>query len=134
MKVRQGFVSNSSSSSFIIAYKGDKPTKEIILKYLGIEENSPLKDFANQLSEFIINKINKERIILSSKEDIIKYQGCDEEDIEDWYGYHLKLINDGFNIVETSVSYNETDDPIENYLGNSYFYVESENLILKTEE
>ena len=40
MKIRDGFVSNSSSSSFIVAYKGKKPTEAQLMESCGIIKDS----------------------------------------------------------------------------------------------
>lgn len=53
MKKRPGFVSNSSSSSFIIIT--DKLDKEALKKKFGLPEGHPLKSFGDSVVEFIIN-------------------------------------------------------------------------------
>ena len=50
MKIRNGFVSNSSSSSFIVASK-IKPTAESLMK--GIDKSSPLYFIAIDISKFL---------------------------------------------------------------------------------
>lgn len=55
MKIRQGFVSNSSSSSFIIAYKGDfdnEKLKALILEKLKVPQDSPLYFIAKEISRY----------------------------------------------------------------------------------
>ena len=48
MKVRSGFVTNSSSTSFIIISKGEL-TQEVIRELLRIPEGSPLQPLADEL-------------------------------------------------------------------------------------
>jgi hypothetical protein len=63
MKIRQGFVSNSSSSSFIIAYKGvfdSEKLKAIILEKLKVPQDSPLYFIAKGISEHFSTADGKE--------------------------------------------------------------------------
>lgn len=53
MKVRQGFVSNSSSSSFILAVKGDL-TKDKLLKAFKVPKDSPMYSVAKDMIDIII--------------------------------------------------------------------------------
>jgi len=62
---RLGFVSNSSSSSFIIGVKGDL-TKEKLLKEFKVPEDSPLFEFIKDLAKVIVK--NSEEISYSSYE------------------------------------------------------------------
>ena len=60
MKVRNGFVSNSSSSSFIVTIKnGEKISKNILMKLFDLDEKSILFNFANELSDWMINNLKE---------------------------------------------------------------------------
>jgi hypothetical protein len=50
MKIRNGFVSNSSSSSFVIVSKKGELTKEKLMKAFDISEKSPLYPFAKEVA------------------------------------------------------------------------------------
>ena len=50
MKTRGGFVSNSSSSSFVFGFK-ERPTKGSILNKLGVAASSPLFSVAEEIAE-----------------------------------------------------------------------------------
>jgi len=83
MKIRTGFVSNSSTSSFVICgYKipEETPHQEIMQKLLGITEND------------IINKMKKEYHY--------KDKDINEEDIKDYCSEWLYDIRSGQNDID----------------------------------
>jgi len=53
MKIRQGFVSNSSSSSFIIGVKGDL-TEEKLMKAFNVPKDSPMYVFAEEIASLML--------------------------------------------------------------------------------
>jgi len=58
MKIRDGFVTNSSSTNFLIIAK-EELTEDYLIKKLGFEANSPIKDAGEQLVNSIIKGIRK---------------------------------------------------------------------------
>jgi len=60
MKIRNGFVSNSSSSSFVIISKNGKLTKEKIMKAFDVNEKSPLYRMAQSLAGEIISSCQEQ--------------------------------------------------------------------------
>jgi len=58
MKIRKGFVSNSSSSSFIIAVKGELTSKKV-LSIFDIKKNSFWKEFAELSSEYLVSRVGQ---------------------------------------------------------------------------
>ncbi len=87
-KTRSGFVSNSSSSSFIIAAKGEL-TKDAVLKALGVPEKSPLFSFADDIADVLMRAKPMKQL-----------------DLEDWGddGTLAKLIKKGMTIYEGDAS------------------------------
>lgn len=60
MRIRSGFVSNSSSTSFLIICKGEL-TEEAFLKLMGISGESPLRPIFVQLFEDVIEQTSVQR-------------------------------------------------------------------------
>ena len=126
MKLRTGFVSNSSSSSFVIWYKDDL-TKENLIKAMGVDKNNPLYFFADDLSNYVITEskdsYNKP---IDTFEELAKDYGFIDyddknpdlteaiEELPEEYNRFKK----GFKMLSLCPSYNEADSAIEYYLGN----------------
>ena len=60
MKVRLGFVSNSSSSSFVIASKKGELTKEKLIKAFGVDKKSLFYKTSVKMSECLFNYSEKQ--------------------------------------------------------------------------
>ena len=92
MKTRQGFVSNSSSSSFIIKTK---------------EENGYVKIKAENFGEVLRTK---EEV----KKHLVEYYDCDVEEWSDYenekYGKYLDIIDSGNIIIIGSIEYGAEED------------------------
>jgi hypothetical protein len=58
MKIRAGFVSNSSSTSFLIISKGSF-TKEQLLRLMGADAKSPMHELFEQLYEELVAGVDK---------------------------------------------------------------------------
>ena len=71
MKIRNGFVSNSSSSSFILGIKKDKKINvDMLIEYFRVPKDSPLFNFVHELVEsFIINVRDSDPLTLESISD-----------------------------------------------------------------
>ncbi len=68
MKTRCGFVSNSSSSSFLIVSRKDL-SKEFLLHSFGISETSPFAHFASSMAQTIMRLARKYDLIEELAED-----------------------------------------------------------------
>jgi len=131
MKIRHGFVSNSSSSSFIIGVKTKQDLSEAALvDALGVPETSALSDFAKELAQFIVNHAEEVTV-----EDMLYNYGIDtldeaiEEDI-----VQAKLLKTGYKVYSLEASYNEYESLMEAFIGNGGLdSVETDAIVFKTQ-
>jgi len=111
MKIRQGFVSNSSSSSFIVKYKGDSLTDA-----LGIDVNSP----AYQLFGSLIEHVEKSDKFKTVK-DYLDWAGYDDEsELSSYEKDRVTAIKDGWTVVlgsGSNESYAASDGFFYSYSG-----------------
>lgn len=127
MKTRTGFVSNSSSSSFIVAVKGNLKTE---LAKLEKKEKKSNGLFSSLISEAVA-------VIETTCEDF------NEQDVLDCYGHDTieefystpegkrikKLQDDGFKVYTGSWS-DDGGEPIEAVLCNTDFNYKSKTLVI----
>ena len=121
MKVRNGFVSNSSSSSFIVAYKGS--LNDELNKAFKLPQNFPIKNL--NVTKLFENNTNEK---FETVEEYLKFVE------EDWDidSEIPSLIKEGFNVIYGSFS-SESGDSLEYFLCESDINYKSENLIIKKE-
>lgn len=112
MKYRGGFVSNSSSSSFIIGYKGNldgKKLKKAIVEALKVPKDSPLYFIADEFANL--------------------FSGGTAYDREDWDDADAeKLIKKGFNVIIGSAD--DQGEPIEAMLCDIDLNYKSPDLVI----
>lgn len=99
MKVRKGFVSNSSSSSFVIAVDSEEDIKNLKIT---VEV-----DLTNYIDDYPSG-------ILKTKEDVMKYAEenyLSEKDVKEM----LDVIKRGKVVIAGSFA-SDSDDSVENYL------------------
>jgi hypothetical protein len=132
MKVRNGFVSNSSSSSFMIVSKNGELTEEKIIKAFDVKEGTPLYVLSKGISTDIIRNSEK-----YSREDFIneytwksmtdeEFEEEFEEDYPEEYELFEKSKTDGWNIYFGSAD--SYDEPI---LCELELFYEDEDIIIK---
>ena len=84
MKIRYGFVSNSSSSSFVIAVPKGTDIKAEIEKNFSLPKNHPLTNIANDVIKQILNDINIDpRNKIKNLKDFKDEFGYEDEDYEE---------------------------------------------------
>ncbi len=108
MKIRNGFVSNSSSSSFIVAATGEpiKAVMEVDLSTLATKITTKKELDSKVISEYGWSKAKIKEIFE------------DDEWLEENYNKALEALEQGKVVYWGQASYNETDDPIEFMIGN----------------
>ena len=88
MKIRNGFVSNSSSSSFLIISKNGELTKDMLMTAFAISEKSPLYPMAKQMADEMVNSCEEYTV-----EDYMdNYMGYTEEEYKENYPEQYETI------------------------------------------
>ena len=129
MKARLGFVSNSSSSSFIIGSKREL-SKEDIAWALGIHKVKNQKLAYNILSKIVETLFDN--LDEQSVEDRAKEYGESVEEHMKGYGLNKQQIKKYKNFYTGAVS-NDSNNPIEVMLVDLDLDYEDENIITKKE-
>ena len=130
MKIRSGFVSNSSSSSFIIAFKGDKKQlKSRLTTIFKLPDDYPLHQLVDGISETIFKCIEEGyRAGITGTKEYLAYiedEGNDPDDDQ------IALIDKGFTLYPGSFSSEEYG--IEETLCETDIDYVSDDLIIKHE-
>jgi len=125
MKIRHGFVSNSSSSSFVCAIDDEQVPLGFDLR-INIERyTEELISTEDELKEYIMERYDEGH----KNRKTGQYEFCEtyDEYAEKYpkgravkmYNEWVKKLEDGKKIAVVWASYNQTDDPVELLLGNS---------------
>lgn len=125
MKIRNGFVSNSSSSSFIIGCSGDL-TKEKLLEALKVPFESPLYGFVGTVADYIVTNAKK-----FSKQGYLEWVGMEGVDGWDIPKDIQDIFNKGMTLYIGDAS--NDGDYLENMICGLDLQIKSENMVLLKE-
>lgn len=131
MKIRTGFVSNSSSSSYIIGVKGEfdeDRLKDVLIKLFAVPEESMMHPFSVECANTLSRGLSR---LGNTPEELMKALYIDREDMEsigwkplfDW-------VSQGFTLFDGSVS-DEGGDAMEYWLTYQDINYESETLVIR---
>ncbi|MHC6202384.1 hypothetical protein ACYULU_04225 [Breznakiellaceae bacterium SP9] len=122
-KFRMGFCSNSSSSSFVIFFKGDKKQLAERLKpIMEVPKDHCLHGIAKEASEVLINCIDEEYV---APEAVKEHWNPDQE------SEFIEKIQDGFHVFTGAFS--DTNGSIEDLFCNEGLHYTSNDLIIECE-
>lgn len=127
MKIRRGYVSNSSSSSFIIALYDKKLSSDALLEAFQVSEESPLYVIAKEMAQVMTNKAQ-----VYDEEEILYnfgYSSLDEA-IKDG-NKHAILLSKGFSVYGGYAS--DDDGGVEAMVCNTKINFESDTLVIQSE-
>ena len=133
MKIRNGFVSNSSSSSFIVGFKkglSNKEKEQLLLKKMGINENSFFYNIAKEITGCIINSN-----FIKNKEKLLEEFGYDSfeemEELESWTtNAFLKCEEKNFDIYTGSAG-NDSEDTGEILLCDMEWNIDDNDIFIQ---
>lgn len=127
MKTRHGFVSNSSSSSFIVATKPGV-TESQLVELLKVPKDSPLRFVAEEIASLIMRQNS-----MTPKEAISEYEEDYGEAISESVNYDIieKAIKKDMEIRQGSVA--DDGEPIEAMFCDMGMEYEDDNIIIRKE-
>jgi hypothetical protein len=104
MKIRNGFVSNSSSSSFLIISKNGKLTKDMLMKSFGVEKGAVLYKFAEDMAKEMID--SSEEYTIEKYKKNYGWEDMTDEEFKEQYPDKYELLKEveknGWKIYEGS--------------------------------
>jgi len=136
MKIRNGFVSNSSSSSFVVGFpkglsKSEK--KKILFDKMGVDKNSFFIIAAEEISKCILDSEH-----VKGEKGMLEYYGYDTmesfaEDYEWEYNTIKKALDKGFDLYLGSAT-NEGYEIGEALFCEMGWHVDDDDFVISKEE
>jgi len=130
MKVRNGFVSNSSSSSFLIMTTKDVLDSKKLLEIFDVKDTSPIYSLIENLSDDIVRCTEK----LSNEDFLDNYAWGDtleekEENLKDeykeYYEHYINAKKNNWNIY-----YGSADSYEESNVANLVLHHEDDDILI----
>ena len=120
MKIRNGFISNSSSTSFVIGVNG-AIDYDTVIESLKVPKDSPLYPIAEDVANFFV--YDTEEISL---DDLLDY--CNEDEISKLPEVLQKVAENGMNIYKATI-YTDGED-IERLIFTTPFNYSSDKIVI----
>lgn len=122
MKIRCGFVTNSSSTNFLIISK-EKLTKEYLIEKLGFKDDSQILISADSLANDILYGIDSYQNI----------EDKDEKTIRELFGKEtvqkvIKLSKKGFHVYLGHT--NSDDNPLTDFMTTDNFVIDEKDFYM----
>ena len=125
MKIRNGFVSNSSSSSFLIISKNSELTTDILMDSFKIDKESPLYSVAKDIAKDL-----KALSIKYTKDDFLKEFANSEKELEEDYPSLYEI----YKKIDSSIYYAICDDIDYPLLYSLNIDYEDDNILIKKDD
>ena len=135
MKLRLGFVTNSSSTSFIISFK-DEINKTNFLKALKMDSSSPLAFFAAAVFQLVSDRMKDFTQVLEKN---AKYCPDPDENLRDICGsaevFEIVsgLLKAGRKVY-TGSFWDDNYNYLDAYLCNSSFFINNDDIFFVSED
>lgn len=130
MKIKTDFVTNSSSTNFILISKKEIRSADDLVEILGVCEDSPIYSYIEEFCIEIFSYIDRNYFEINSidkEKDFIK-----EEFGEKTFKKYIELRNKGYHtyISRAGTDYNE----LLNFFAMDYFEIDNKDLFIDGRE
>lgn len=126
MKIRTGFVSNSSSSSFVVAVKpGTELTKDKLVELFQVPETSPLRGISEGIARFVADASKPRELV----EILYDYGYSSITDALEDNCKPIELINSGYKVY-TFYASDDSGDGLETMLCYTEFDINTPELVI----
>lgn len=129
MKIRNGFVSNSSSSSFVFAWKGDYDEDDLRLMFRvasGVAPESPIFGFTDKIFYAFMENVEDK---FDTMQEFIKWTEENCYMLDDFKEIKA-LLEEGFLVRWGRFSTEDGYDPIEHFYASHEFNYKSDDLVI----